>query len=238
MKLADKILEAFGDNFKLLPPKLYLSSLKNEGLLMGPALFNLLSKSKEVSPDLLSAMIVESENAEMQELVFGKIDKIILREDKIYDKESFEHQALQIFRNKDADFAKIREKVWIEKSDATLFKLSEIGFDTQVLINIEREGKYALNLSDILPEFKEHQQLIDKVLNNLVDYVAPSLLKKRCFEFLEMPLKRVLAEIKKQGVELTNAAQLAFVTLAAKVEDNNKLSKEFTVYNALKEWVS
>jgi hypothetical protein len=237
MKLAEKIQEAFGDNFKLLPQKLYNSSLRNEGLLMGPSLFNLLSKSKEVSPELLSAMIVESENAEMQELVFGKIDKIVLKEDKIYDKESFEHQALQIFRNKDADFAKIREKIWVEQSDATQLKLSEIAFDPQININIEREGKYALNLSALVPEFKAYQKLLDKVLANLVDYEAPTLLKKRCFELHEMPLKKALFELKKHGQQLNNAAQLAFVALAAKVEDNSRLTKEFTVCNDLNEWV-
>ncbi len=238
MKLAEKIEEAFGANFKLLPQKLYQSTLRNEGLLTGPALFNLLSKSKEVSPELLSAMIVESENAEMQELVFGKIDKIILREDKIYDKESFEHQALQIFRNKDADFSKVREKVWIEKADATQIKLSEIGFDPEICINIEREGKYSLKLADILPEFIEYHKLLDKVLINLVDYEAPSTLRKRCFELSEMPLKLVLLELKKYGQELSNAAQLAFVLMAAKVEDNSRLTKEFLVYNVLNEWVS
>jgi len=238
MKLAEKIEEAFGDNFKLLPLKLYQSSLKNEGLLMGSALFNLLSKSKEVSPELLSAMIVESENAEMQELVFGKIDKIVLKEDKIYDKDSFEHQALQIFRNKDADFSKVREKVWIEKADATLLKLNEIGFDPEISINIEREGKYSLKLADILPEFKEYQAILEKVITNLVDYEAPTLLRKRCFELTEMPLKSVLSAFKKHGQELSNAAQLTFIVLAAKVEDNSRLSKEFLVYNALNEWVS
>lgn len=238
MKLAEKIEEAFGEHFKLLPIKLYQSNLKNEGLLTGPALFNLLSKSKEVSPELLSAMIVESENAELQELVFGKIDKIILKEDKIYDKESFEHQALQIFRNKDADFSKIREKVWIEKVDATQIKLSEIGFDPEICINIEREGKYSLKLSEILPEFQEYQKLIDLVLANLVDYEAPTLLRKRCFELTEIPLKKVLSEFKKYGQELSNAAQLAFVVLAAKLEDNSRLSKDFLVFNILNEWVS
>ena len=53
-----------------------------------------------------------------------------------------------------------------------------------------------------------------------------------------MPLKRVLLELKKYGQELSNAAQLAFVLMAAKVEDNSRLTKEFLVFNVLNEWVS
>jgi hypothetical protein len=237
IKLADKILEAFGDNYKLLPQKLFQSELKNEGLLMGAALFNVLSKSKEVSPELLSAMIVESENAELQELVFGKIDKIILREDKIYGKDSFEHQALQIFRNKDADFSKIREKIIVEDTEGNQFKLTDIGFDSQLNFSIEREGKFSLNLPEILPDFTKYFTLLDKVLNNLVDYEAPTLLKKRCFEAQEMSYKRVLSELKNQGNELKNSAQLSFVLLLSKSEDNSRLSREFMVHNQLQEWV-
>ncbi len=237
LKLADKIADSFGDSYKLLPLKLYIPDLRNEGLLMHTSLFNVLSKAKDVSPELLSAMIVESESADLQDLVIGKIDKIVLRQDLIYTKDSFEHQALQIFRNKEADHSKVREKIIIEASDGQQYKLTEIGFDSQLIFSIERDGKYSLQLSEILPEFQKYQLLLESVMEKMVDYEALILLRKRCFEAVEMPVKRVLLELKKAGNELHNAAQLAFVMLLAKTEDNSKLSREFFVKNKSAEWV-
>jgi len=237
-KLAEKIRDSFGDIYKLLPQKLYLPELRNEGLLMGTALFNVLSKGKDVSPELLSAMIVESESADIQELVFGKIDKIVLKQDKIYDKDTFEHQALQIFRNKEADHSKVRDKIYIEDIAGNLYKLTDIAFDTDLTFTIERDGKYTLKLADILPRFQDLQTLLDTVLEKMVDYEAPTILKRRCFEAVEMPLKKVFAELKQSGAELQNAAQLAFVLLSAKLEDNSKIGREFNVKNSEGDYVS
>ena len=228
-KLAEKIQEAFGDLYKQLPYKLYLAELRNEGLLTGAALFNTLSKAKDASPELLSAMIVESGNSDVQELVFGKIDKIVLKQGRIYDKDSFEHQALQIFRNKDADHTKIREKIFIEDAEGNLFKLTDIAFDLQTNFSIERDGKYSLELAKVLPQFLSIQALLDDILDKLVDYEAPTVLKRRCFEAEEKPLRKIFNELRHNHTHVENASQLAFLLLMSKLEENNKLLKEFSV---------
>lgn len=228
-KLADRIQEAFGDLYKQLPHKLFLPELRNEGLLMGASLFNTLSKAKDASPELLSAMIVESGNADVQELVFGKIDKIVLKQGRIYDKDSFEHQALQIFRNKDADHSKVREKIYIEDASGNLFKLTDIAFDAAVSFSIERDGKYSLELAEILPEFVAIQALLDDILDKLVDYEAPTVLKRRCFEAEEKPLRKIFNELRHNGTTVDNASQLAFLLLMAKIEENNKILRDFSV---------
>ena len=229
LKLADKISAAFGESYKLLPHKLYFEDLDNEGLLKGTALFNTLSKAKDASPELLSAMIVESGNADVQEQVFGKIGKIILKQGKIYDKDSFEHQALQIFRNKEADHAKVREKIHIEDAEGNLHKLTEIAFDPNISFTIERDGKYQLELAKVLPRFASMQALLEDILEKLVDYEAPTSLKRRCFEMEEKPLRKIFAELRNDYKLLENASQLAFVMLMAKLEDNNKILRDFSL---------
>ena len=143
-KLGDKINAIFSDKYKLLPPKLYFPEFRNKGLLVGKELFNVISKSKDVSPDLLSALIMESGSSDVQEQVFSKIDKIVLKEGQTYDAESFEHQSLQIFRNKDADYSKVRSKIFVEDKNGELYKLTDIAYSAELTMNIERFGKFTL----------------------------------------------------------------------------------------------
>ena len=82
--------------------------------------------------------------------VFSKIDKIVLKEGQSYNKDSFEHQILQIFRNKEADHSKVRSKIYVENLEGTLYKLTDIGFDNNITIAIERCGKFNLKLSEVL----------------------------------------------------------------------------------------
>jgi hypothetical protein len=228
--LAEKINAIFGETYKLLPSKMYISEYKNKGLLRGSQLFNAISKSKEVSPELLSALIVESGNADVQEQVFSKIDKIVLKEGQTYNKDSFEHQTLQIFRNKDADHSKVRSKIYVENLDGELHKLTDIGFDSNITIAIERSGKFNLKLSEILPRFKEIQTLLNNVADQFVDYEAPTVLQRRCFEGEEKHIKEIFDELKKDHQILDNAYQLAFAVLYAKENENSKLIKSFIVH--------
>lgn len=233
--LAEKINGLFGDTYKLLPAKLYQPGYRNKGLLRGSQLFNTISKSKEVSPELLSALIVESGNADVQEQVFSKIDKIVLKEGQLYNKDSFEHQTLQIFRNKDADHAKVRSKIYIENLAGELFRLTDIGFDSSITIPIERHGKFQLELADILPRFATIQALLRNIADQFVDYEAPTVLQRRCFESEEKPIKGIFDELKKEYTTLENAAQLAFALLYAKDNDNSKLIKSFGVHTKANE---
>ncbi|BDS12522.1 sacsin N-terminal ATP-binding-like domain-containing protein [Aureispira anguillae] len=228
--LAEKINAIFGETYKLLPTKMYNSAYRNKGLLIGSQLFNAISKSKEVSPELLSALIVESGNADVQEQVFSKIDKIVLKEGQSYNKDSFEHQTLQIFRNKDADHSKVRSKIYIENVAGELFKLNDIGFDENITLVIERCGKFSLKLSEVLPRFKTIQTLLQNIANQFVDYEAPTVLQRRCFEGEEKHIKDVFDELKKDHAILENAAQLAFALLYAKDNDNSKLIKSFLLH--------
>lgn len=227
--LAEKIDSIFGETYKLLPPKMYNPQHRNKGLLVGSELFNAISKSKEVSPDLLSALIVESGNSDVQEQVFSKIDKIVLKEGQIYNKDSFEHQSLQIFRNKDADHTKVRSKIYIENLQGTLFKLTDIGFDENLTFSIDRYGKFNLKLSEILPRFKEIHQLLSAISEQFIDYEAPTILQRKCFEGEEKHVKDIFDELKKETIFLENAHQLAFALLYAKDADNSKLIRSFTV---------
>lgn len=227
--LAEKIDAIFGETYKLLPSKIYQPDYRNKGLLRGSQLFNTISKSKEVSPELLSALIVESGNADVQEQVFSKIDKIVLKEGQTYNKDSFEHQTLQIFRNKEADHSKVRSKIYVENVFGELFKLTDIAFDATITIAIERAGKFSLKLSEVLPKFRAIQNLLEQVAEQFVDYEAPTVLQRRCFEGTEKPLKEIFDELKAEYTTLENAAQLAFALLYAKDSDNSKLIKNFTV---------
>lgn len=236
--LAEKINAIFGETYKLLPAKMYHPDYRNKGLLRGSQLFNAISKSKEVSPELLSALIVESGNADVQEQVFSKIDKIVLKEGQPYNKDSFEHQTLQIFRNKDADHAKVRSKIYIENVAGELFKLTDIGFDSNINIAIERCGKFCLKLSEVLPRFKAIQQLLQNVADQFVDYEAPTVLQRRCFEGEEKPVHTIFDELKKEHSLLENAHQLAFVVLYAKDTGNNKAIKSFLLHTQVNEPVA
>lgn len=228
--LAEKINAIFGETYKLLPAKIYKPEYRNKGLLRGSQLFNAISKSKEVSPELLSALIVESGNADVQEQVFSKIDKIVLKEGQTYNKDSFEHQTLQIFRNKEADHSKVRSKIYIENLAGELFKLSDIGFDANVTIVIERCGKFSLKLCEVLPRFKAIQELLSNIADQFIDYEAPTVLQRRCFEGEEKHIKDIFDELKKNHAILENAYQLAFALLYAKDNDNSKLIKSFLLH--------
>lgn len=225
--LAEKINAIFGDTYKLLPAKIYNPDYRNKGLLRGSQLFNAISKSKEVSPELLSALIVESGNADVQEQVFSKIDKIVLKEGQTYNKDSFEHQTLQIFRNKEADHSKVRSKIYIENLEGELFKLNDIGFDDSISISIERSGKFSLKLSEVLPRFKAIQTMLQSIADQFVDYEAPTVLQRRCFEGEEKHIKDIFDELKANHPILENAYQLAFALLYAKDNDNSKVIKTF-----------
>ncbi len=227
--LAEKINALFGETYKLLPAKLYHTDYRNKGLLRGSQLFNAISKSKEVSPELLSALIVESGNADVQEQVFSKIDKIVLKEGQTYNADSFEHQTLQIFRNKEADHAKVRSKIYIENLAGELHKLTDIGFDSNVTFAVERFGKYNLLLAEILPRFKDIQGLLRNIADQFIDYEAPTVLQRRCFEGEEKHIREIFEELKKDHKVLENAYQLSFALLYAKDADNSKLIKQFMV---------
>jgi len=229
-RLGEKIDAIFGDKYKLLPSKLYFPKYRNKGLLCGTDLFNVISKSKDASPDLLSALIMESGNSDVQEQVFSKIDKIVLKEGKKYDSSSFEHQSLQIFRNKDADYTKIRSKIFIEDAEGQLHKLTDIAFEENITVAVERFGKFPLPLAEVLPRFKKAQILLNTIANQLVDYEAPTLLQRRCFEGEEKPIKEVFQELKKEHEVLENAHQLAFGLLYAKQNNDSKSIKKFGIH--------
>jgi hypothetical protein len=229
-KLGEKIDEIFGEKYKLLPAKLFFGEFRNKGLLQGTELFNILSKSKDASPDLLSALIMESGNADVQEQVFSKIDKIVLKEGQTYDSQSFEHQSLQIFRNKEADYSKIRSKIYIEDAEGQLHALTDIAYDADMTIAVERFGKFTLPLAAVLPTYKKAQVLLNTIANQLVDYEAPTLLKRRCFEGEEKTIKAAFALLKKDYLVLENAAQLAFALLYAKLNNDGKAIRNFEVH--------
>lgn len=235
-ELAEKINALFGPHYKRLPNKLYHSAHKNKGLLRGSELFDTITKSKDAPPELLSALIVESGNADIQEQVFSKIDQIILREGTIYDKESFEHQTLQIFRNKEADHSKVRSKIYIENEAGDQWRLEEIAFDPNLTIAINQLGKFSLKLAAVLPAYEKHQALLATIASQLVDYEAPTVLQKRCFEQEEKPLAAVYKALKAQEETiLENAQQLAFVLLYARLQDSGKLVQGFEVHTAEEE---
>lgn len=237
-KLGEKIDEIFGEKYKLLPAKLFFTDFRNKGLLQGTELFNLLSKSKDASPDLLSALIMESGNADVQEQVFSKIDKIVLKEGQTYDSQSFEHQSLQIFRNKEADYSKIRSKIYVEDAENQLHALTDIAYDADMTIAIERFGKFTLPLAAVLPTFKKAQVLLNTIANQLIDYEAPTLLQRRCFEGEEKSVKEAFATLKKDYTLLENAAQLAFVLLYAKLNNDGKAIRHFEVHTLAAEPVT
>lgn len=234
--LAEKINALFGSHYKRLPNKLYRSEHRNKGLLRGSELFDTITKSKDAPPELLSALIVESGNADIQEQVFSKIDQIVLREGTTYDKESFEHQTLQIFRNKEADHSKVRSKILIENEAGDQWKLEEIAFDPTLTIAINQLGKFSLELAEVLPIYKEYQALLARIADQLVDYEAPTVLQKRCFEHEEKLLDEVCKELNAQEEKLLeNAQQLAFVVLYARLQDSGKLVQGFEVYTQAEE---
>ncbi|MCH2044036.1 MAG: ATP-binding protein [Saprospiraceae bacterium] len=234
-KLVSKIRLVFDEKYKLLPVKLYFPELRNKGLLAGSELFKLLSKSKNAPSELLSAIIMESGNTDIQQQVFQKIDKIVLKLGQTYTKDSFEHQALQVFRNKEADYDKVRSKIYIENPEGDLLKLVDIAYSKDVIISIDRRGKFNLSLEDILPKFKAIYQLFDQILKQFVDYEAPTLLRKKCFESKECPEQKLLRMLRQDYPVLENAAQLGFVLLIAKRDDNIKVLKDFSVHSLAEE---
>lgn len=237
-KVAEQLRQMPNSPYKILPIKLYVSELKNKGLVTSVQLFEQLSKSKDTPAELLTAMLAESGNNDLQQQVFSKIDKIVLKQGAVYTKESFEHQALQLFRNKDADYAQVRAKIFIETQAGATHRLTDIAFEPTVTFTIERFGKYTLELNKILPRFVEMQTLLDDIFNKIQDFEAPTLLKRRCFEAAECSPKLILAELKKDFPQLTHAHQLAFALLAAKEANNDKLVRDFVVTTATNEAIA
>ena len=231
-KLAKLILEHTGDAYVQLPAKIYNPTYRNKGILSGKKLYETLSKLRDVAPALLSALIVESGSAEMQQQVFSKLDEIILKEGVTYDKSSFEHQTLQIFRSKDADYKRVRNKIQIEALDGTRYALDEIAFQTEVHFSIERVGKFTLDLTNLLERYKKTHQLLNQVAEQFVDYEAPTLLKKRCFDGEAKSIRSIYDELRHANKPVENASQLAFLILLAAQEQNSKLIKQFEVYTA------
>ena len=214
------------------PTKCIAPSSATKACFAGSQLFDTITKSKDAPPELLSALIVESGNADIQEQVFSKIDQIVLREGVTYNKESFEHQTLQIFRNKEADHSKVRSKIYIENEAGDQLKLEEIAFDNQLTIAINQLGKFTLELAEVLPAYKEHQALLQRISEQFVDYEAPTVLQKRCFEHEEKSLDEVYKMLQaREEKSLENAQQLAFVVLYARLQDSGKLVQAFEVYS-------
>jgi hypothetical protein len=162
-----------------------------------------------------------------------------LRQGVTYDKESFEHQTLQVFRNKEADHSAVRSKIYIENEAGDQWKLDEIGFDANLTIAINQLGKFSLELAEILPAYKEHQTLLTQIAGQLVDYEAPTVLQKRCFEHSEKTLDKVYKELKAQEeATLENAHQLAFLVLYSRLEDSTKFVQGFEVHTQAEELVA
>jgi hypothetical protein len=241
--IAEKVREMYGEQYKILPTKLFLPTLRNKGLLQGAPLFELLSKDKNMPADMLTTMLAESGNAELQQKVFSKIDKIVLKQGVTYEKGSFEHQALQIFRNKDADFGALRAKIFVEASplpspnERELAALNTIAFEPTVSFSLEKVGKFTLQLAEILPAFAEHQAFLEEIFAQIQDYEAPNSLKKRCFEYEERSANLIFNDLKKSFVQLENTAQLAFLWLYAKANNQEKILKDFQILNQTGEWI-
>jgi len=237
-KIAEKIKEVYSEQYKTLPAKLYLPELRNKGLLQGAPLFDLLSKAKDLPADMLTTMLAESGNAEMQQKVFNKIDKIVLKQGVLYEKASFEHQALQIFRNKEADFGAFRAKIFVENNEGIQTPLNTIAFEPTVNFSLEKVGKFSLQLAEILPAFAENQAFLEQILAQIQDYEAPNSLKKRCFEYEERAGKLVFADLKRDFLQLENASQLAFLLFYVKANNQEKTLSEFQVLNQAGEWIA
>lgn len=234
-KIHEAIEVAFKDKYKRLPSKFYNETYSNRGLVLGKELFNRLSKVSDAS--MFSALIVETTDAKVQEQVFAKMNRLVLKKGVTYDKDSFEHQVLQAFRNKDANHAVFRRKIVIEDENGKQYRLRDIGFEDTINIAIERYGTYSLSLSSVLPRFTDLQELLNSVQNQFTDFEAPTVLTKRVFYGEgQMPLQTIFTEVQKEYKQLQNAEQLAFVLLYVKNERSNQRLRTFEVMTKLDTW--
>jgi len=227
-RLHQAVSEVYGERYIPLATNLYHSNYRNKGLVTAQEIYKRLSNTS--SEDVLSELIKQSSDTKLREKAFLKLDEIVFELGKTYNKDSQEHQLLQLFRNREANFTKLRQKIKIKDEKGTLWNLSEIGYAKTVTISIERQGKYELPLAQILPGFEAFHKLLDAMATQFPDFEAPTLLSRRIFYVNEeMVLDKVFEELKNNFEMLENAAQLAFMLLYARTQKHNNTLKFFKV---------
>ncbi|MEM7102179.1 MAG: ATP-binding protein [Bacteroidota bacterium] len=226
--LHQSIAAAFGDRYQPLPQELYFPDHRNRGLVKGSELFKILSRSND--PELMSALLVESGNTDIKEQVFEKLDKITLKLGAIYDQTTLEHQSLQVFKKKDANRQTLIKKIFIEDAENKVWNLADIGFNPEVIFEVERAGKYILQLDEILPELKSVFNMLHELSTQFPDLKSPEWLMKKVFFGPEQKDKRHIFNKLKQGDKiLGNAHQLAFLLLMAKTNNNSQWFRDFSI---------
>lgn len=227
-EISKKIAQTFEGRYKELPHSIYISELRNRNLRQGTDLFQELSTSGD--EELLSTILVGENNREIQSHVFNQLEEIRLEQGKIYDGESFEHRAMQVFRGKDVDYEELREKIYIQNTEGTVYKLTEIGFNEKISFQFERQGKFELELSKILPRFVKINEMLDEICSQFTDFEAPTILQRKVFHSADELNHQILSdELEKTYPLCENDSQLAFNILFAKETNTNRRLNNFTI---------
>ena len=225
-KLEQAVIKYFGERYKIFPANLFSERLNDKGLLYGKALMQELSK--KAKPETMSEILVSGKGKEIASDMIDKMSEIVLKEGQIFDSESFVHQAFQFFRSREADTEKLRQKIVLETQNGERHKLVDIAFSETIAFQIDRLGKFELNLGLVLPKFTTFFALIDKIISQFTDF-SDHTLRRKVFGNAEIDKNKVWQLLKNEPI-LENAHQVAFMLLLAKMQNNVSLLKGFQVY--------
>lgn len=188
-------------NFKLLPQRFVASDFKELGLLQDKELYLQILRALDFSENLLP--VVRECDKEVQLAYLEKIYDFLLKEGKVYDKNSFEHGCLKLAIDCYADdFQNLfSHKILINEK----LRLADIAVKDDV--NFE---SVTLSLASILPEYKGVSDIVTNVINQFTDFTKTELSEK-VFLIKNKKKDEIYSELAEKYPILLNIHQFSFL---------------------------
>ncbi len=234
--------EKLKNYLKILPEQFFAPNAPNEGILKESAIYKLLlnpeiikSLSLESSSELVD-VFAESNHRSASLRYLSMLSNIIIKEGKTYTRETYLHKlftlASRYLGEKGAEEFQqnFHEKVYIQDKQGNVRRIGEIAENNTISFTNEQSGKtLSLDLSTILPRFRETSGLMDAIMNQFVDFNDKEKLKKTIFKVGAAKRKSaILKELQQNYKVLENAHQLAFVVMYA--YQQKELAKALSVF--------
>lgn len=214
-KMHQNIQELFANKYKILPEKLFVQSFENKGLIGENVLAQELLKT--ASTEALADMMSESTNPTLQAQTLGRMSEILLVEGVFYEKNTPEHQAIMLLKNKEIDANALIPKIFVEDAQGEKMPFSDLLYAPQIAFSIEKLGKFEIELTDILPNFARKFDLLDSICSQFAE-TESQVLKKKLSAFLgEKDKNWILETLKTDFPNIENSAQLAFLLLFSRI---------------------
>ena len=217
--LLKKYLEELNDEkYYPLADEFYKVIKNKTGLLEGKNIYLKLIEQKLTITDLID-VIAEADSNDIKKEYINSIDRLELIEDIEYHKDGFEFKLFDLINQlKDENF---RDKIFIKTKISTV-PLTTISYRNKIFFGNpgdETKERYELVLSQVLPDYSESTELIEKIIKSFPDFNEYNL-RNILGIGKSKPKDEVINEL---GENIDNAHQLAFLLLYLKYFTNKNV---------------